>query len=43
MNEHCGDSPDGEHDCDVDDDTLEYVCNYCGEREPIPLDRIIRD
>lgn len=32
-----------EHEYDEDEDTLEYVCVHCGDREPIPLDRLIRD
>ena len=36
---------DGEgcdHDYDEDEDALEYVCAHCGDRQRIPLDKIIR-
>lgn len=32
-----------EHEYDEDEDAGEYVCTLCGEREPIPLDRLIRE
>lgn len=31
-----------DHDYDEDEDAGEYVCVHCGERERIPLDKIIR-
>lgn len=31
-----------DHDFDEDEDAGEYVCVHCGERERIPLDKIIR-
>lgn len=42
MEPTCEEAPDGEHDFDEDEDALEYVCVHCGEREPIPLDKLIR-
>jgi hypothetical protein len=38
----CEESPDGEHSYDEDEDALEYVCTYCWDRQPIPLDKLIR-
>lgn len=38
----CEDSPDGEHEYEEDEDALEYVCIHCWDREPIPLDELIR-
>jgi hypothetical protein len=32
---------DCDHDYDEDEDAGEYVCILCGDREPMPLDRIM--
>jgi hypothetical protein len=31
-----------DHDYDEDEDACEYVCVLCGDRQPVPLDRIMR-
>jgi hypothetical protein len=31
-----------DHDYDEDEDAAEFVCVLCGDREPMPLDRIMR-
>jgi hypothetical protein len=31
-----------DHEYDEDEDAGEYVCAHCGDRQPIPLDDIIR-
>lgn len=37
------DTEDCDHEYDEDEDALEYVCSHCGDRQPIPLDRIMYD
>lgn len=36
------DTDECDHDYDEDEDTAEFVCNLCGDRQRIPLDKIIR-
>lgn len=31
-----------DHEYDEDEDTGEYICPFCGDRTPIPLDRMMR-
>lgn len=31
-----------DHEYDEDEDACEYVCSLCGDRQRIPLDKIMR-
>jgi hypothetical protein len=31
-----------DHEYDEDEDASEYVCSFCGDRQRIPLDKIMR-
>lgn len=36
------DDDDCDHEFDEDEDSLEWVCSLCGEREPMDLGKLIR-